>query len=1449
MALLPKHDQSLQSSSRGIGSRPGGRKVARGLRITRKGLKMSQGRLLPVALATALITLLPSLLIPGTLPAAHAATSTFNPNNGTGSMTQQVASSSTALTLNQFTRTGHAFSGWCTVAVAVGAACSGTAYEDGATYSFATNLTLHARWTLMSYSYNSSSGSTIATNNQTWTSALALKGRGASTLSGYSLSGWCSVALTPGATCASVSGTSYSVGNLVPTSPATAVVNLYAIWIPTTVTWDDQGATTASSGGSANYSVSAGVASSVSQIPTTAPLKSGYSFTGWKTGTGSSVTNGSYTPLTPFGPQTFYAQWTGNTYVYNGTTAQDTTTAQSYAGSALLARSNGFTEPDYYSFGGWCTTAISLPGDSCSGTTYAANSELPTPLSSTVTLWAIWNENKVTFDPNGGVWGDGDLAYDGDDTFLSGQAFYVGGATPVRNGYDFAGWNTVANGSGTPIPVGENATLTSVGAVTLYAQWTANQNNEPVNLTVTFDSQGGSSISSGSTATDGLIASSPGTPTQTGYTFNGWFAASTGGSAITFPYTHGQIANFTLYAQWTAHSSDARLSGLALSAGTLSPTFASSTTSYTASVGNSTSSITVTPTVNQANATVEAKVGSGSYSSVTSASASSALALAVGDNTVSVRVTAQNGTTNTYTVTVTRAAASLSADASLSALAISTGTLSPTFASGDTSYTASVGNSTSSITVTPTRNQANATITVNGTSVTSGSASSGISLSVGSNTITVVVTAQNGTTTGTYTITVTRAALANNTNTVTWNSQGATTASSGGSATYTNGSSVSTIPTTAPQKSGHTFIGWFTGASSGVQVTNASFTPASPYADVTFYAHWTVNRSSSVGTWAWTNQSSAGERKWHALATSADGSKLFAGVDDGGSLYRSTDFGVTWSVIAGTSGKNWFSIASNIDGTKVAAVDRGGDIWTSTNSGSTWTQRSVGAVRNWESIASSSDGAKLVAVASNGDNNGYIYTSSNSGVSWSSDLAPAGTNKFTGVASSNDGTYLAATTWANGIYTSSNSGQTWTARTLPVPNPSGVTYLQAVASSGDGSRLVTGSRTQAGGSNGGVIFTSADYGATWKAFSQTSYDFINFTSNGDGSRLAASIYGQAGVSTSADFGATWTFQSVGLNGDIPIASNIDGSLLFVGGYGGNLWTGKIPNARVVAVLPASTSASLEAGASTPATAVSFSASSAAAAMTVTPIANPATEAATPFSVSQASVFDISVVNVSGQVTVCVDGGPNVRLWHFTNGAWVDVTTSQTATQTCGVTSSFSPFATGPVATPLLIATPTVVDTGSARREAEMQSARADITSKLQSAKELTVESFAKAEIPGITASNLEAVQAEILALPEESRTDLTQILKVARKFEVVGNIASTQVRNMSATSFVEIGLIPASSKNKVALVAAIRKLPASARDTYAEIKTAIDAETARIKSRNDRLAAIINRKTTKSTQK
>lgn len=121
--------------------------------------------------------------------------------------------------------------------------------------------------------------------------------------------------------------------------------------------------------------------------------------------------------------------------------------------------------------------------------------------------------------------------------------------------------------------------------------------------------------------------------------------------------TNSQGTSYTSVGNFTTLSANADLASLALSSGTLSPAFASGTTSYTASVANAISSITVTPTAAQANATIAVRVNGGGYASVVSGSASGALALNVGSNTVDVRVTAQAGNTRTYTVTVTRAAA------------------------------------------------------------------------------------------------------------------------------------------------------------------------------------------------------------------------------------------------------------------------------------------------------------------------------------------------------------------------------------------------------------------------------------------------------------------------------------------------------------------------------------------------------------------------------------------------------------------------------------------------------------------------------------------------------------------------------------------------------------------------------------------------------------------------
>ena len=242
----------------------------------------------------------------------------------------------------------------------------------------------------------------------------------------------------------------------------------------------------------------------------------------------------------------------------------------------------------------------------------------------------------------------------------------------------------------------------------------------------------------------------------------------------------------------TQLSTDATLSNLAISAGTLTPGFAAGIITYTDSVAYSTSPITVTPTTNQANATVTVNTVA-----VTSGQPSGGITLKAGANTITIVVTAQDGTTTkTYTITVNMAAPST--DATLSNLTISAGTLTPGFAAGTITYTDSVAYSTTPITVTPTTNQANATVTVNTVAVTSGQASGGITLNVGVNTIVVQVTAQDGVTTKTYTITVNMAAPSTDAtlSNLTISAGTLTPGFAAGTITYTDSVAYSTTPIT-----------------------------------------------------------------------------------------------------------------------------------------------------------------------------------------------------------------------------------------------------------------------------------------------------------------------------------------------------------------------------------------------------------------------------------------------------------------------------------------------------------------------------------------------------------------------------------------------------------------------------------------------------------------------------
>ena len=205
-------------------------------------------------------------------------------------------------------------------------------------------------------------------------------------------------------------------------------------------------------------------------------------------------------------------------------------------------------------------------------------------------------------------------------------------------------------------------------------------------------------------------------------------------------------------------SDDASLSSLSLSIGSLNETIDTIFTEYSASVGSTTSSATITATTTDANATITI-VGIDANGAPLTVDGTMVSGFTAGANTITIAVTAQDrDATQNYTITVTLADPG---DATLSALSLSNTDLA--FVSGVTSYNTSVATDITNTTITATTTDADATtITIVGTDAdgtpltVDGTTVSG--LSVDANTITIAVTAQDQTTTRDYTITVTRGA-------------------------------------------------------------------------------------------------------------------------------------------------------------------------------------------------------------------------------------------------------------------------------------------------------------------------------------------------------------------------------------------------------------------------------------------------------------------------------------------------------------------------------------------------------------------------------------------------------------------------------------------------------------------------------------------------------------------
>ena len=434
---------------------------------------------------------------------AKSFTLSFNSNGGTAVSAKTITYDGTYGTLPAPTRTGYNFVGWFT------AASGGTQITAGTRVTVTSNQTLYAHWspktiTVRFYGNNGQ----YSTKSYTVGTAYGSLPAGPTPPTGNTFDGW----YTQGS-----GGTKITTASIVPTTDT----SLYAHWKAKvlTVSFDSRG-------GSSVTSINVTYGGTYGTLPT--PTKTGYTFAGWYTAASGGTRIINTTKVTITANQKLYAHWTARTFTVTfnangGTTPSPSTikvTYDSTYGTLPTTTRTGYT------FAGWFTAKSG-------GTQIKA--AIKVVITANLTLYAQWKPKTIT------------VRFYGTNGNYSTQNYTVGtkyGSFPANptppTGHKFAGWYTSGSG-GTKITTNSTVPTTNTS---LYAHWT------PKTFTITFDSTGGTKSDAITVTYNSTYGTLP-TTTRTGYTFNGWFTAKTGGTQIKASTKVTITANKTLYAQWT----------------------------------------------------------------------------------------------------------------------------------------------------------------------------------------------------------------------------------------------------------------------------------------------------------------------------------------------------------------------------------------------------------------------------------------------------------------------------------------------------------------------------------------------------------------------------------------------------------------------------------------------------------------------------------------------------------------------------------------------------------------------------------------------------------------------------------------------------------------------------------------------------------------------------------
>jgi hypothetical protein len=265
------------------------------------------------------------------------------------------------------------------------------------------------------------------------------------------------------------------------------------------------------------------------------------------------------------------------------------------------------------------------------------------------------------------------------------------------------------------------------------------------------------------------------------------------------------------------------------------------------------------------------------------------------------------------------------------------------------------------------------------------------------------------------------------------------------------------------------------------------------YTSNDYGTNW-VSRTSTHGLPSGTDSAPSG------CGVSGTGQYMYVAMAVGtiGTIFKSSNYGASWSSLSGIPGLAYYSLSVSSDGQSVLCTQCSAGttaLYLSTNGGTTFnniaSNTSPGGAGFWGSYSISPDGTKIVACGWNG---GKIVYSDNGGTSWTIIDSGSPSAQWGQIVVSNTGkcvVTIISSSRTNSVYVW--NGTTWTGITGDmIPKD----RIRICAASDDLSVILVSQRPA---SDNGYLYLSTDGGTTFKqltAFGSSNYQAVGVSGDG-----------------------------------------------------------------------------------------------------------------------------------------------------------------------------------------------------------------------------------------------------------------------------------------------------------------------------------------------------------------